>query len=399
MRLDATCLRYLTTTDLRVLTAIELGMRNHELVPIPLISTLAGLPHGGHMRGLKVVHKHKLVHKETRRYVGYRLTPLGYDMLALFALTKRGVVEGLGRKVGVGKEADVWEGQMGEGLIEEVGDQDWGGRVAVKLHRLGRTSFRSVRNRRDYMNGRKGGSWMYVSRLAAEKEFGFLCALWEKGFPVPRPLGWNRHVVVMEMCEGELLNTVADMDEKRKVLKGLIDVLARLRDVGLVHCDLNEFNIIVGEDGKFWIIDFPQMVSVRHESAQEWFERDLNGILRFFQARWGIGSDDIDVPEWDEGVEEERLDRVLEASGWKGGSKEDDVEENEEKEEHKQEEEEEIPQPAVIMDSGIDKRLIEDRVRRQRGNRKKRQQMARKNVIKDSEKRKIGNEMRSGLWA
>ena len=47
MKLDVTYLRYMTRDDFRVLTAIEMGMRNHEIVPLELIVSIAGLKHGG----------------------------------------------------------------------------------------------------------------------------------------------------------------------------------------------------------------------------------------------------------------------------------------------------------------------------------------------------------------
>jgi len=41
---------------------------------------------------------------------GYRLTTLGYDYLALRALTSRDVVGSVGNKIGVGKESDIYVG-------------------------------------------------------------------------------------------------------------------------------------------------------------------------------------------------------------------------------------------------------------------------------------------------
>ena len=38
MKLDVKILRYLSKEDFRVLTAIEMGMRNHEIVPVELVS-------------------------------------------------------------------------------------------------------------------------------------------------------------------------------------------------------------------------------------------------------------------------------------------------------------------------------------------------------------------------
>ena len=40
--------------------------------------------------------------------------------------------------------------------------------------RLGRTSFRQLKNKRDYHKHRKNTSWLYLSRLSATKEFAFM---------------------------------------------------------------------------------------------------------------------------------------------------------------------------------------------------------------------------------
>ena len=65
--------------------------------------------HGGAFKSLKVLLRHKLVHHESKKYDGYRLTNLGYDYLAIKALVNRGAIAGVGRQIGVGKEADVYE--------------------------------------------------------------------------------------------------------------------------------------------------------------------------------------------------------------------------------------------------------------------------------------------------
>ena len=44
----------------------------------------------------------------------------------------------------------------------------------MKLHRLGRTSFRAVKSKRDYLRHRRSFNWLYLSRLAALKEFAFM---------------------------------------------------------------------------------------------------------------------------------------------------------------------------------------------------------------------------------
>ena len=49
-----------------------------------------------------------------------------------------------------------------------------GEQYALKLHRLGRTSFRNLKNKRDYHKHRKNISWLYLSRLSAMKEFAYM---------------------------------------------------------------------------------------------------------------------------------------------------------------------------------------------------------------------------------
>ena len=43
MKLDPDLIQYFTKEHFRVLTAIEMGMKNHEFVPMPLIESLAAL--------------------------------------------------------------------------------------------------------------------------------------------------------------------------------------------------------------------------------------------------------------------------------------------------------------------------------------------------------------------
>ncbi len=46
-----------------------------------------------------------------------------------------------------------------------------GEQFALKLHRLGRTSFRKLKEKRDYHGHRRNTSWIYLSRLSAMREF------------------------------------------------------------------------------------------------------------------------------------------------------------------------------------------------------------------------------------
>ncbi|PAN27166.1 hypothetical protein PAHAL_5G063200 [Panicum hallii] len=280
MKLDVNALRYLTKDDFRVLTAVEMGMRNHEIVPAELVDRIAGLKHGGTYKVLRNLLKNKLVHHDATKYDGYRLTYLGYDFLAIKTLVSRGVFASVGRQIGVGKESDIFEVATEDGTV-----------LAMKLHRLGRTSFRAVKSKRDYLRHRRSFNWLYLSRLAALKEFAFMKALGDHGFPVPTAVDCNRHCVIMSLVQGYPLVQVKELQNPDDVFDTILGLIVRLAEHGLIHCDFNEFNIMIDDDEKITVIDFPQMVSVSHCNAQMFFDRDIECIYKFFNKRFNLTSE------------------------------------------------------------------------------------------------------------
>ncbi|CAL4946242.1 unnamed protein product [Urochloa decumbens] len=280
MKLDVNALRYLTKDDFRVLTAVEMGMRNHEIVPAELVDRIAGLKHGGTYKVLRNLLKNKLVHHDATKYDGYRLTYLGYDFLAIKTLVNRGVFASVGRQIGVGKESDIFEVATEDGTV-----------LAMKLHRLGRTSFRAVKSKRDYLRHRRSFNWLYLSRLAALKEFAFMKALGDHGFPVPTAVDCNRHCVIMSLVQGYPLVQVKELQNPDDVFDTILGLIVRLAEHGLLHCDFNEFNIMIDDDEKITVIDFPQMVSVSHRNAQMFFDRDIECIYKFFNKRFNLKSE------------------------------------------------------------------------------------------------------------
>jgi RIO-like serine/threonine protein kinase len=67
MKLDVNVLRYLSKEEFRVLTAVEMGMKNHEIVPAELVDRIAGLKHGGAFKNMKTLLRHKLVHHDSSK--------------------------------------------------------------------------------------------------------------------------------------------------------------------------------------------------------------------------------------------------------------------------------------------------------------------------------------------
>ncbi|KAJ9602848.1 Serine/threonine-protein kinase rio2 [Cladophialophora chaetospira] len=324
MKLDTKALRYLNSTDWRTLTAVETGSRNHEVVPTTLIANLSKSNLGDVNRSISLLAKANLIAKvKNAKYDGYRLTYGGLDYLALHSLQKSSTVYSVGNQIGVGKESDIFV------VSDEKGEQ----RV-LKIHRLGRVSFKKgVRNKRDYartkaQKERGAGSWMYMSRLAAVKEFTFLQALYEAGFSVPTPLGQNRHQLIMSLIDGFPLRQIEKVPDPAGLYAELMEMLVRLCTLGLIHGDFNEFNILIkeeeqGEDIRLVpvLIDFPQMVSVDHPNAEFYFNRDVDCVKRFFSRRFGFISTD-EGPFFDDTKQligkdgSKRLDVSVEASGF-----------------------------------------------------------------------------------
>jgi RIO kinase 2 len=414
VKLDATSLRYLSKDDFRVLVAVEMGMKNHDLVPTSLIGGIAKLKRGGTQRALSNLHKYKLIFHEAKRYDGYRLTYGGYDYLALRTLTARGCVVALGNQIGVGKESDIYcaereidedeqrERGMGKfaanygngqndnddddddqeydglddiqrernrrraegdvnAVVVSTRDTSYGGNrsrrsvatraaasssskstrsgrsmrysvrsgmssafepvvvlpresCVIKFHRLGRTSFRAIKQKRDYLIHRKSASWLYMSRLAALKEFAYMKVLYDNGFPVPRPIDVNRHCVVMELLKSFPLSQIKRMANPDKVYGRCMRIIVQLARAGLIHCDFNEFNLMVDDSECVIVIDFPQMVSTSHMNARMYFDRDVECIRVFFKRRFNF--DGAAWPTFDKVMRDHQAERdAAEQSG------------------------------------------------------------------------------------
>lgn len=148
---------------------------------------------------------------------------MGYDYLALHALAMKDQIASFGNQIGVGKESNIYI----------VADTE-GKELCLKLHRLdfayldyigsnikifsfcsnylefffarlGRTCFRNVKSKRDYHKHRCAPSWLYLSKISATKEYAYMKALYDRGFPIPKPIECNRHCVVMELIIGKPL--------------------------------------------------------------------------------------------------------------------------------------------------------------------------------------------------
>jgi RIO kinase 2 len=270
--------RRLEPEDFRALSAVESAMSRYEYVPedeIQRVSKLTQRELNYHLARLTQL---GLVRRWVGPYTGYALNTAGYDCLSINALVKANVLEAFGKPLGVGKEADVYDALTPEGK-----------RVAVKFHRLGRTSFRQTKRKRGYITDQRRVPWLYQSRLSAEKEFEALKLVYPQGVAVPEPIQQNRHVVVMGMIEGAELFHYVEIPDPEKVLNEILfHVRKAYLEAGVIHADLSEFNVILKPDWHILIIDWPQYVKRDHPNADQLLKRDVGNVVRFFRRKHGL---------------------------------------------------------------------------------------------------------------
>ena len=270
--------RKLEAEDFRALLAIESAMSRYEYAPEDAIHRLSRLTQRELNYRLPRLTQLGLIRRWRGPYTGYALNTAGYDCLSINALVKANVLEAFGKPLGVGKEADVYDALTPNGK-----------QVAVKFHRLGRTSFRQTRRKRGYIADQRRVSWLYQSRLAAEKEFEALKLVHPHGVAVPEPIQQNRHAVVMGMIEGTELFHYVEIPSPKKVLdETLFHVRKAYLEAGVIHADLSEFNVILKPDRHILIIDWPQYVKRDHPNADQLLKRDVRNVVRFFRRKHGV---------------------------------------------------------------------------------------------------------------
>ena len=282
MAIAAKLLTKLDKEDLRILMAIEIGMKRSEYVTVNNIRFYSRYPMEETMFRLKKVHKFDLIIRNTSQHdISYTLNSIGYDILALHTLVEKNIISQLGPMLGKGKESDVYSCMDDNENI-----------YALKIYRMGRTSFKNIKKYRDLIGERTHLSWLYVNRLAARREHDALKKIYELRLDTPKPMGYNRHIVVMEYLRGKELAYYKEINKPvklfNKIIKQVRDIYQKLR---MIHGDLGEFNIIVDEKGNILIIDWVQWVPDSHPNADQLLRRDIGNLCNYFNKKYDVESD------------------------------------------------------------------------------------------------------------
>ena len=207
-------------------------------------------------------------------------------------------------------------GLVAEGLVDEVIGQLMSGKEAtVYVVRCGEhircakvykeASQRSFRNNASYQEGRKVKNSRQARAMEKGSRYGrkmqeevwqsaevdALYRLSAAGVRVPQPHLCFEGVLLMDLvldADGHAAPRLNDVELSEDLALEyhamLVNQVVRMLCAGVIHGDLSEYNILVGESGPV-IIDLPQAIDAAGNSnAAEMLERDVSNLRTYFSA-------------------------------------------------------------------------------------------------------------------
>jgi RIO kinase 1 len=203
----------------------------------------------------------------------------------LQALIDEGVIDQVLRPLKSGKEASVYVVRAGDDI-----------RCAKVYKDMAQRSFQA---RVQYQEGRKVRGSRQARAIGKASKFGRkeMEAAWKNaevdalyqltaaGVRVPQPYGYFNGVLVMELvtdADGYSAPRLGEVelsaDTARAYHRFLMQQVARMLCIGLIHGDLSEYNVLVAPEGPV-IIDLPQVVSASgNNAARAMLRRDVGNI-------------------------------------------------------------------------------------------------------------------------
>ncbi|ELA42138.1 atypical/RIO/RIO2 protein kinase [Vittaforma corneae ATCC 50505] len=289
----------ITKDHLKVLEAAESFVKTHNYVPENMIRNKSRIK-ANFTEYLRDLVKLKFIQCYSNTY---KLSLSGFDCLAINSLRKIGL-EMIGSQIGIGKESDIYWGRF-KGID-----------TAMKIHRLGRTSFNKIEER-DLKNEE---NWFLANIESAKKEAMFLQEF--SCTSVPKYYCSNRHVVVMEFLDEHNPLYKVTVTNPTDISNKMLKFLRKMWDMGYAHGDFNEFNVMVNETD-IKVIDFPQCISVDDPRAIIYLKRDVECVHKYFWKKNKFICDDSLLQDI---FEKYRIKIEVERHGVDLGFENDDVE-------------------------------------------------------------------------
>ena len=209
----------------------------------------------------------------------------------LLALVEEGLIDEVIGQLMSGKEATVYVVRCGEEIrcakaYKEVDQRSFRKNVSYQEGRKVKNSRQARAMEKGSRYGRKMQEEVWQSA-----EVDALYRLAAAGVRVPRPHLCFEGVLLMDLvldADGNAAPRLNDVELSEELALEyhalLINQVVRMLCAGLIHGDLSEYNILVGETGPV-IIDLPQAVDAAGNShGAEMLERDVNNLRTYFSS-------------------------------------------------------------------------------------------------------------------
>jgi len=200
-------------------------------------------------------------------------------LMTIYGFMNKGIIDELHGVVSAGKEARVYWGKDTEG-----------NELAIKIYLTSSAEFK--KGMIPYIEGdprfshvrRDTRSLIYTW---AQKEYKNLQRAKDAKVNVPEPLAIQKNVLIMKFIgkNGERAPLMKEivLEDPQRVFKLLLTYMKRLyTKAGLVHADLSQYNIMMWKK-KPVIFDVAQSVLIKHPMAEQFLQRDLENVHRFFK--------------------------------------------------------------------------------------------------------------------
>ena len=185
--------------------------------------------------------------------------------------------------IATGKEGNVFRCKAGNEFL------------ALKIYKVETSDFKHMM---DYINGDERFKDVRKDKLEivkawTKKEYRNLEDFTRARVRVPLPIISIRNCLLMEFIgkDGVAAPRAKDKPflDPQKQYTLMCEYMARMVNAKVVHSDMSEYNIMNNEE-EMVIIDVGQAVSTLHPKAQEFFERDLLNMSKWF-AKQGVETD------------------------------------------------------------------------------------------------------------
>ncbi len=202
-----------------------------------------------------------------------------FTLNTLESLKRRKYFDELKYPIKTGKEGDVYYA-IKDGEIR-----------AIKIYRITTANFKkiSVYIQRDFRFRNIKGNLRKVILAWAQKEFRNIMACHKENMNVPFVFKQENNVIIMEYIDGFMLKDVL-LENPIRFFNQLIEQLKIMKNqVGLIHADLSEFNIMV-KDEMPYIIDMGQGIIIKNQEDFQrnysLFERDVKNVCDYFNKKY-----------------------------------------------------------------------------------------------------------------